>query len=71
MVEVKERALGALEEHVVASPEGTIDEERRVRDEGCEPLGEGELRRDHVVEVEGLELVHPLQPDVLLGDREL
>ncbi len=48
-----------------------IDEERRVRDVRRQPLGEAELRRHDLLDVVGLELVHALEPDVLLLDGEL
>ena len=71
VIEIEQRALRALEEHPLTGAQRAIDEERRVRDVRCEPLREAELRRDDVLDVERLELVHPLQPDVLLLDGEL
>ena len=42
-----------------------------VGDEGAEPLRVVEVRLDDLLDVERLELVDALQPDVLLGDGEL
>ena len=48
-----------------------MDEERRIGDVRRQPLREAEVGRDDLLDVEGLELVHPLQPDVLLLHGEL
>ncbi len=46
VVEVEQRALRAFEEDAFAGPERSVDEERRVRDAGRDPLREAELRRN-------------------------
>ena len=72
VVEVEQRSLRALEEHVVAVAERAIDEQRGVGDVRAQPL------RVPLVGVRrpprasnGVDLVDALEPDVLLGDREL
>jgi hypothetical protein len=63
--------LCALKEDALAIAESVVDEERRVRDVGGEPVGVPKVRRGHLVGVERLQLVNALEPDVLLGDGEL
>ena len=71
VVEVEQRSLGALEEHVVAVAERAIDEERRVCHVRAQPLRIALVGVGDLLEVERLDLVHALEPDVLLRDREL
>ena len=71
MVEVEQRALRSLEEDALAVVERPVDEQRGVGDERPQPLGEALVARGDVVQLERLLLVDALQPDVLLGERDL
>ena len=71
MVEIEQRALSALEQHALAGPQRAIHQKRRIGDVRGEPLGEAEMRLHDLLDVEWLQLVHALQPDVLLCGREL
>ena len=51
--------------------ERAVDEQRRVGDVGREPLGVRKRQRDDLLDVERLDAVDPLEPDVLLARREL
>ena len=70
MVEVEEGALRALEEHLLAVAQRAVDEQRGVGDVRAQAV-RLLRRRQHRLGVERLEAVHPLEPDVLLGYREL
>ena len=71
MVEVEQRSLRALEQHAPPVAQRAIDEQRRVGDVRREALRVGERTRDDLLDVERLDLVHPLEPDVLLAGGEL
>ena len=71
VVEVEQRSLRPLEQHVVAVAERAIDEQRGVGDVRAQPLRVALVGVRDLLEVERLDLVHPLEPDVLLRDREL
>src|ERR671923_559951 len=71
VVEVEQRRLRALEEDVPAVAERAVDEQRDVADERPQPLRVALIARRHVLEVERLVLVDSLEPDVLLGERDL
>src|SRR4029077_12950255 len=71
VIEIEERPLCAFEEHALAVTERTIDEERRVGDVRSDALRECELSGHDLLDVERLELVDALQPDVLLRRGEL
>ena len=71
MVEVEQRRLRAFEEHVLAGAQRFVDEQRRIADIRREPLGEAGVLRPDRLEVEAVGLVDALQPEVLLGERDL
>ena len=71
VVEVEQRRLRALEEHVLAGGERLVDEQRGVADDRAQPLGVALVARRDLVEVEAVDLVDALEPDVLLGERDL
>ena len=71
MVEVEQRRLRALEEDVLAVAERLVDEQRRVADDRPQPLRVALVPRRDLVEVEAVDLVDALEPDVLLGERDL
>ena len=71
VVEVEQRRLSALEEHGLAVLERVLDQEGRVRDVRAQPLRVAlDLLRD-LLEVERRGAVDALEPDVLLGERDL
>src|SRR4051794_32372799 len=61
----------ALEQHALAGPQRLVDEQRRIADERRQPVGERRVLRPHLLEVERLHLVDPLEPEVLLRKRDL
>ena len=71
MVEVEQRRLGALEQHVLAGAQRLVDEQRRVADDRPQPLRVALVAVGDLLEVEALDLVDALEPDVLLGERDL
>ena len=71
VVEVEQGRLGALEEDVLAVVEGLVDEQRGVADDRPQPLRVALVAGCDLVEVEPVDLVHALEPDVLLGERDL
>ena len=52
VVEIEKRSLRTLEEDALAGAQRPIDEQRRVRDVGAEPLREREMRAEDLVEFE-------------------
>ena len=71
VVEVEQRPLRALEQDALAVAERVVDEQRRVGDVRREALRVGLVARGDVLELERLVLVDALEPDVLLGERDL
>ncbi len=71
MVEVEQRRLGGLEQHVFPGAERRVDVERRVRDERAQALGVAFVLRRDRLEVERLRLVHALEPEILLREGDL
>ena len=71
MVEVEQRPLSSLEEDTFPVLQRPVHEQRRIGDVRRQPLGEAEVGRHHLLDVVGRELVHALQPHVLLLDGEL
>ena len=71
MVEVEQRPLRALEEHALPLPERAVDEQGGVDDVRAEPLREALVADDERLELERLEAVDPLEPHVLLRERDL
>ena len=71
MVEVEQRRLGSLEEHMRAVAQRTVDEQRDVADVRRETLGEGRGALPDLFQVERRHLVDLREPDVLLGERDL
>jgi hypothetical protein len=71
VVEVEQRSLGALEQHPAPVTQRTVDEEGRVRHVRREPLGVGERPSHDLLDVERVDAVDALEPDVLLARREL
>ena len=69
-VDVEERALGALEEHVLVLVEGGVHEQARVADEGLHALAVAEELVGDLVGVEHADVV-ALQQEVLLLQRRL
>ena len=71
VVDVEERALAALEEHGLSFLQCPVDEQRCIRNVGPDPLRVLlEPPRD-LAELECGLAVHLLQPQVLLGERDL
>ena len=71
VVEVEKRRVRALEQHGLAVAERAVDEQRRVRDVGPQPLCVVLVAGGELLELERRCAVHPLQPDVLLRQRHL
>ena len=71
MIEVEQRGLRAFEEHALAVAQRTVDEQGRVRDVGPQPLRVALGARDDLLQVERCRAVDALEPDVLLGERDL
>ncbi len=71
VVEVEQRPLGALEQDASTGVQRLVDEERRVRHVGSQSVGVSQSGLEHDSRVERLELVHALEPDVLLGHGQL
>ena len=71
VVEVEQRRLRAFEQHELAVAERVVDVERRVGDVRAQPLRIPLVLRRHGLEVERLRLVDALEPEVLLGERDL
>ena len=71
MVEVEQRRLRALEQHVLAVAQRLVDEQRRVADDRAQPLRVALVAGGDLLEVEAVDLVDALEPDVLLGERDL
>ncbi|OPZ46035.1 MAG: hypothetical protein BWY94_00927 [Actinobacteria bacterium ADurb.BinA094] len=67
-VDVEQRPLGALEEHVLALVQRRVDEQAGVADEGLEALPVGQQLLRHLGRVEHADLV-ALQQEVLLAQR--
>jgi hypothetical protein len=63
--------LGPIPKLTAAPAAIGFEEQRRVRDVGGEPLRVGQMPGQHLLEVERLQLVHALEPDVLLRHRQL
>ena len=72
VVEVEQRALRALEQdEALAVAQRAVDEQRRVGDVRPQPLREALVARRELLELERLGAVDALEPDVLLGERDL
>src|SRR5919197_3042238 len=71
VVEVEERPVRALEEDRPPLTERAVDEERRVRAVRPEPLRVLLVARGELLELEPWDAVDALEPDVLLGERDL
>ena len=71
MVEVQQRRLRSLEQHLLSLPQSGVDVEGRVRDEWAQPLRIALVLRRDRLEVEGLRLVHALEPEILLREGDL
>ena len=71
MVEIEQRRLCAFEEDRLPLAEGLVDDERGVGDIGAQPLRVRLRARGDVLEIECLDLVHALEPEVLLGKCDL
>jgi len=71
VVEVEERPLGALEEDELAVAQRLVDQQGRVGDVRPQPSRVGLVAVGDLLERERLDVVHALEPDVLLGERDL
>jgi hypothetical protein len=71
VVEVEQRPLRALEQDEAPVAQGAVDEQRRVDDIRPQPLREPLVARRQLLELERLGAVDALEPDVLLGQRDL
>ena len=71
VVEVEQRSLRAFEQDEPALAERPVDQERGVGHVRPQALREALVARGQVLELERLGAVHPLEPDVLLGERDL
>ena len=69
MVEIEQRALPALEEHRSPFAQRAVDQQRRIGDIGTETLRESLEPLRQLLQLERLDAVHALEPDVLLGQR--
>ena len=67
MVDVEERALGSLQEDVVAAPEGILDEPRHVGEMRSQPSAPGEALLDERLDLEPLVRQERAEHGVLLG----
>ena len=64
-------ALRALEQDELVRAQRPVDEQRRVGDVGPQPLREALVALGEIRELERLGAVDALEPDVLLGERDL
>jgi hypothetical protein len=71
VVEIEERALGALEQDVVAAPERVLDEPRDVDEDRGEPFAPRQALGDERVDLEARLGAERGEEGVLLGDRPL
>ena len=71
MVEVEQGGLRALAEHGLPVAQGPVDEQRGIRDVGPQSLGVALGLLGDRLELERRSTIDPLQPDVLLGERDL
>ena len=71
VVQVEQRPLPALEQDVPPVAERTVDDQRGVAHVRAQALRIALVARGDFLEVERLDLVHALEPDVLLGERDL
>ncbi len=71
VVEVEQRSLGAFEEDEAPLAQRAVDEQGGVGDVGPQPLREDLVARRQLLQLERLGAVDALEPDVLLGERDL
>src|SRR5207253_8619868 len=71
VVEVEQRALTALEQDVAAFLERSVDEQRGVGDVGAQSLREPFQPLRQLLELEPLDAVNALEPDILLRQSDL
>ena len=71
MVDVEQRPVRPLEQHLLPLPDRAVDEQRRVGQVRPQPLRVALVAGRQLLELDRLDAVHAIQPDVLLGQRHL
>jgi hypothetical protein len=71
MIDVEEARLTALEQHRLSVLERAVDEQRRVVDVRADPLRARFEVLGQLLELQRALAVHALEPEVLLGERDL
>src|SRR5205823_3527158 len=71
VIEVEQRPMGAVEEDPLSFSECAVHKERGVDDERAKPFGVRLVLLDEAFELDRLLAVDALEPEVLLGERDL